>query len=212
MTFNWYGSEETVDVLTKLSSDHKKSCHPVADEWNSCIRKENIKLHNTAVLTLSSTLRHLSAPHKDATRFSLSSSSFRLCTHSLTVTTHTREKLPFPHQESDVKVTSCNVHLGKQVHPRIHTNVVTCCVSYTHLCLQYGPNLPAAAALLWTNPQLSWRLARAASPWQGGPSATNKMENKPSWQTLSKFAWSPVFWHGTFLSRGNSVCLPRGNK
>lgn len=39
----------------------------------------------TAILTLSSTLRHLSAPHRDATRFSLSSSWLRFCTHSLTV-------------------------------------------------------------------------------------------------------------------------------
>lgn len=35
--------------------------------------------------TLSSTRRHLSAPHNDATRFSLSSSRLRFSTHSFTV-------------------------------------------------------------------------------------------------------------------------------
>lgn len=52
--------------------------------------QERIQLDRT-VLTLSSTLRHLSAPHKDATRFSLSSSWLRLSTHSFTVAMqHTR--------------------------------------------------------------------------------------------------------------------------
>lgn len=46
-----------------------------------------------AVLTLSSTLRQRSAPHRDATRFSLSSSWLRFSTHSFTAATsqrHTR--------------------------------------------------------------------------------------------------------------------------
>ena len=57
-------------------------------------------LLDRAVLTLSSTLRHLSAPHKDATRFSLSSSWLRFCTHSLTVATQHTRHMTITHPES----------------------------------------------------------------------------------------------------------------
>lgn len=160
-------------------------------ECCSCMTlvKERTQL-DRAVLTLSSTLRHLSAPHKEATSFSLSSSWLRFCTHSLTVATqHTQGKSPFHILKATWKSTAVMFTLESRP-THIHTNVVTFCppittyvhcISYTYLCLQYGPNLPAAAVLLWTNPQLSWRLERAVSPWQDGQSTTEQTTCKISY-------------------------------
>lgn len=85
-----------------LSSANNKSYQPIHSsqysithvlECHSCatLIKERTQF-DRELLTLSSTLRHLSAPHKDATRFSLSSSWLRFCTHSFTVATHTHKE------------------------------------------------------------------------------------------------------------------------
>lgn len=86
--------------------------------------KFKINLDRVA-LTLSSTLRHLSAPHKEATRFSLSSSWLRFCTHSFTVTTRTQH-MTIQHPLSYVKVNSCTGHLV-YLYTDIYTNEVTSC-------------------------------------------------------------------------------------
>lgn len=57
-----------------------------------------------------------------------------------------------------------------------------CMQATSYLCLQCGPNLPAAAALPWTSHLPSWRWERAASPWPGVPSAAHKL-----WEHNTKF-------------------------
>lgn len=90
--------------------------------------EEGIHLDGAA-LTLSSTLRHLSAPHKEATRFSLSSSWLRFCTHSFTVTTRT-EHMTIQRPSSYIKVNSCTGHLV-YLYTDIYTNEVTSCSPIT---------------------------------------------------------------------------------
>ena len=138
-----------------------------------------------ALLTLSSTLRHLSAPHRDATRFSLSSSWLKFCTHSLTVVTQNTNGTWPLYPDRDIKVNGCNIWAWKanlctftEVERTCKRPTYVLCFPHTYLYLQYGPNLPVVAVLLWTNPRLSWRLERAKSPWRGGPSTTEKNNMK----------------------------------